>query len=172
MLKTKNLYLTFDDENGIGTIKELATLALKGTGWKLGNCDTLYEKDGETEKIRSLKSDGKVGTLQLITNICNLFKAYPVFNGEGKTVDLYSLNNKAGLSLYEMTMGRDIDSLSVEFNSDDIITRMYVEGEYGEDGYVGIDDVNPTGLSYLMNFDYYKSIGAFTDEHQAALDKY
>jgi len=60
----------------------------------------------------------------------------------------------------------------VEFNSSDIITRLYVEGEYGEDGYVGIDDVNPTGLSYLMNFDYYKSLGMFTDEHQAALDTY
>ena len=72
----------------------------------------------------------------------------------------------------EMTMGRDIDSLTVAYNSDDIITRLYVEGEYSDYGYVGIDDVNPTGLSYLMNFDYYKSIGLFTDEHQEALDKY
>lgn len=51
-------------------------------------------------------------------------------------------------ALFEMTMGRDIESLAVEYNSEDIITRLYVEGEYGEDGYVGIDDVNPTGLTY------------------------
>lgn len=80
------------------------------------------------------------------------------------------MNNKG--ALFEIVMGRDIDSLSVEYNSDDIITRLYVEGEYGDYGYVGIDEVNPTGLTYLMNFDYYKEIGMFTDEHQAALDKY
>lgn len=170
ILKTKNLYLTFDDTNGIGTIQYLMDQVLKGTGWTLGVCDTFYERDGETEKVRSLISEGKVGAHQLTTNVCNLFGAYPVFHGETKTVDIFSLNNKG--KMFEMTMGKDIDSLSVQFNSEDIITRMYVEGEYGEDGYVGIDDVNPTGLSYLMNFDYYKSIGMFTDEHQKALDTY
>jgi hypothetical protein len=169
-LKTKNLYLTFDDTNGIGTLPYLMEQVLKGTGWKLGKHDTFYEKDGKTEKVRSLASDGKTGAYQLITEVCNLFKAYPVFNGDDKTVDIFSLNNK--VSMYEMLVGKDIDSLSVEFSSDDIITRLYVEGEYGEDGYVGIDDVNPTGLSYLMNFDYYKSIGLFTNDHQAALDRY
>ena len=47
-----------------------------------------------------------------------------------------------------------------------------MEGEYGDFGYVGLDSANPTGLSYLFNFDYYKEIGAFTQEHQDALDQY
>ena len=170
ILKTKNLYTTFDDENGIGTLSYLLEQVLKATGWTIGECDTLYERDGETEKIRSLQSDGKVGTYQLITNICNLFNAYPVYDGDKKTVSIYALNNKG--RLYEVTMGRDIESLSVSYDSDNIITRLYVEGGYGEDSYVGIDNVNPTGLTYLLNFDYYKSIGLFTDEHQKALDKY
>ena len=33
VLKTKNLYLVLDDENGIGNIEHLAGLALKNTGW-------------------------------------------------------------------------------------------------------------------------------------------
>lgn len=170
ILKTKNLYLTFDDENGIGTLPYLMEQVQKATGWTLGTCDTLYERDGKTEKVRSLKSDGKTGSYQLIMDICNLFNAYPVFDGNDKTVNIYALNNKG--RLYEMTMGKDIESLSVTYNSDDIITRLYVEGEYGDDGYVGIDEVNPTGLTYLMNFDYYKEIGLFTDDHQEALDLY
>ena len=170
ILKTKNLYMTFDDENGIGTLPYLMEQVLKATGWTLGSCDKLYERDGKTEKVRSLKSDGKAGAYQLITDICNLFNAYPVFDGNAKTVNIYALNNKG--RLYEMTMGKDIESLTVTYNSDDIITRLYVEGEYSDDGYVGIDDVNPTGLTYLMNFDYYKEIGLFTDDHQDALDLY
>lgn len=93
-----------------------------------------------------------------------------MFDGDAKTVSIYALNNKG--KLYEMTMGKDLDSLTVSYNSEDIITRLYVEGEYGEDGYVGIDDVNPTGLTYLLNFDYYKEIGLFTEERQEALDLY
>lgn len=170
ILKTKNLYLTFDDENGIGTLQYLMEQVLRGTGWSLGKTDIFYERDGETEKIRSISSEGKKGAYQLTTNVCNLFNAYPVFNGDTKTVDILSLNHKG--KLFEIVMGKDIESLSVEFNSNDIITRMYVEGEYGEDGYVGIDDVNPTGLSYLMNFDYYDSIGMLTEEQKQAIETY
>lgn len=71
-----------------------------------------------------------------------------------------------------MIVGKNLSALTVDYDSDCIVTRLYVEGEYSEDGYVGIDDVNPTGLSYLLNFDYYKKLGLFTDEHQAALDRY
>lgn len=170
VLKTKNLYLQFDDENGIDTCGNLVTKALSGTGWSLGLCDIFYESDGKTEKIRSLSSTGKVGSYQLITNICGLFNAYPVYNGATKTVDIHALSNK--LPQDEMIVGHNLTALSVELDSDSIVTRLYVEGEYGEDGYVGIDDVNPTGLSYLLNFDYYKEIGLFGDEHQAALDTY
>ena len=54
----------------------------------------------------------------------------------------------------------------------DVITRLYVEGEYGDNGYVGIDGVNPTGLPFLLNFDYYRELGVFTEEHEEALAEY
>lgn len=38
--------------------------ALTNTGWTLGECDTFYERDGETEKIRSISSSGKKGAYQ------------------------------------------------------------------------------------------------------------
>lgn len=166
LLKTKNLYLTFDDETGIGTISTLITRALSNTGWTLGECDTLKERDGVTEKIRSLKSDGKKGAYQLVTDICNLFKAYPIYHADTKTVDIHALNNKGPMR--EMYIGKNLNAISVEPSTENIITRLYVEGEYGDYGYVGIDDVNPTGLPYLMNFDYYCSIGTFTPAHEAA----
>ena len=170
LLKTKNLYLVFDDTNGIDTCPALIEKALAGTGWKLGACDTFYERDGKTEKIRSLSSDGKVGAHQLVATICNLFCAYPVYHGATKTVDIHALVNKKPLK--EMIVGQNLTALTTDYDSDNLVTRLYVEGEYGEDGYVGIDDVNPTGLPYLLNFDYYKKIGLFTEEHQEALDSY
>lgn len=170
VLKTKNLYLVFDDTNGIGTCQELVEKALMNTGWKLGVCDTFFEKDGVTEKIRSLSSEGKVGAYQLITNICGLFNAYPVYNGSTKTVDIHALADKR--KMVEMIVGKNMSAVSASYNTDNLVTRLYVEGEYGENGYVGIDDVNPTGLTYLLDFGYYIDVGLFTEEHQKALDTY
>lgn len=170
ILKTKNIYLIFDDENGIDTIGNLVNKILVNTGWSLGLCDTFYESDGTTEKIRSLVSEGKAGAYKLITDVCNLFKGYPVYHGDTKTVDIRAMNDKQGYS--EMTIGRNLDSLTVDYNSENIVTRLYVEGEYGDFGYVGIDDVNPTGLSYILNFDYYRSIGMFTAQQEQALNEY
>lgn len=169
-LKTKNLYLVFDDTNGIGKIHELASLALASTGWELGECDAFYEADGVTEKERSIKSDGKLGSYQLIQNICNLFNGYPVFDSDKKKVHLYCLNRRNAQR--ELTIGKNMDSVERIPNSRNIITRLYVEGEYGDFGYVGIDSENPTGLNFLLDFGYYKEIGMFTEKHQEALDKY
>lgn len=178
ILKTKNLYLAFDEENGIGTAEYLLEQILANTGWTIGECDTFYERDGFSDsgeqvvKQRSLSTESKVGSYQLINELCGLFNAYPVFHGDTKTVDLHALSDRNIMETRELYIGKNLDSLSVEYDSESIVTRLYVEGEYGDYGYVGIDDVNPTGLSYLLNFDYYKEIGVFTDEHQKALDNY
>lgn len=170
-LKTRNIYLTFDDTNGIDTIEGLMTKILKGTGWTLGHCDTIYETGSETEeKVRSLISDGKMGALSLIHTVCNLFKCRPVFRTEDNEVDIYAMSNRH--QILEGEVGKTLTTLSATYDSSDIVTRLYVEGEYGEYGYVGIDDVNPTGLNYLLNFDYYREIGVFTAEHEAALNTY
>lgn len=177
-LKTKNLYLYFDDTNGIGTLPYLMNQILAGTAWTFDEdgSDVFYENyatDESAEKVekkRSLSSDSKAGAYSLIASVCDLFNAYPVYDAVNKKVACFDLNNKK--PLWEMEVGKNLTALSKESNSENIVTRLYVEGDYDEKEYVGIDDVNPTGLSYLMNFDYYKSIGAFTDAHQAALDKY
>ncbi len=178
ILKTKNIYLVFDEENGIGTLPYLMEQILAGTGWAFDaeRSDIFYENRGvdesaeRVEKKRSLSVDSKSGSYELITKVCDLFKAYPVFDTENKKVICYALENKR--PLWEMEVGRNLTALTKQMDSSSIVTRLYVEGDYDEEEHVGIDDVNPTGLNFLMNFDYYKEIGLFTSEHQATLDKY
>lgn len=174
ILKTKNLYKVFDDTNGIGTARYLAGQALENTGWTLGAVDAFCERDGVTEKVRSLSSSGKRGAWQLIQDICDLFNAYPVFHDDGtnRTVDIHALSNKKPIT--ELFIGKNLDAITVEQSSDNIITRLYVEGEYGDHGYAGIDgaDANMAHLPFIMNFDYFKNSGMFTAAHQAALDRY
>ena len=42
--------------------------------------------------MRSLESDNRRGAYMLISDICNLFAAYPVYDGDARTVSVYSLN--------------------------------------------------------------------------------
>ena len=172
-LKTKNIYATFDDTNGIGNLPDLMDKVLKGTLWSFdrANSDTFYENDDPTrEKVRSLQSEGKEGALQLITEVCNLFSAYPVYDGDARTVTCYSKNHFGPMR--ELQIGKNINSLDVKYDSSSIITRLYVEGTYDEDNYLTISSVNPTGLSYIQDFSYYKELGLFTAEHEAAEQQY
>lgn len=169
-LKTKSLYRSFDDENGIGKCKDLIEEAIIGSGWHLGHCDTFIEADGSKEKIRSYSCDTKTGAYEMINGICTLFDARPVFDGLTRTIDIYALQDTDGAM--EVLYGRNSDSITRKLDSSNLVTRLYVEGEYEDYGYVGIDDVNPTGLNFLLNFDYYKELGFFGDAEEAALQKY
>lgn len=170
ILKKRNLFMYFDDENGIGTLRELAERALENTEWALGLVDTIYEADGTTEKIRSYECGEKHGAYNMISDLCDKFGAYPVYHGDTYTVDLIARANKP--NTLEMRPGKNLKSMKRTEDSSNMVTRLYVEGEYGEFGYVGIDSVNPTGLNFLLNFDYYRQIGAFTAEHETALTAY
>ena len=57
-------------------------------------------------------------------------------------------------------------------NTENLVTRLYVEGSFGEDGYVGIESVNPTTMNFLLNFDYFKSIGLFTEQNEQNVEDY
>ena len=169
-LTKKRTSLIFDDKNGIDTIKNLATKILSGTQWSLGIVDTFYEEDGETEKIRSIKTEGNENTYSLISMLCEKFNGYPIYNGETKTVDIRAMSAKE--NSIDLSITTNLSSLKIETNVRDIITKLYVKGAYDDLGFVGIDEINPTGAPFILNFDYYKEIGVFTSEHQQIYDKY
>lgn len=176
LLKKRNLYLEFTDENGIGTLEQLATIALNGSGCALGHYDTFYEPGTQTEKVRTYNCSTKTGTYQMIQDLCDKFYAYPVyyFDDGVLTVDLLARARHDGL--LEMRLDKNLSKISRKRDSSDIITRLYVEGEYGDLGYVGIDDIDtvykPAGLNCLIDFSYYDEIGALTNEQRQAIEDY
>lgn len=171
-LKTKNLYKYFDDLNGIGTCEELIERAIRGSGWKLVSCDTFFESDGMTEKVRSYTCEAKTGAYNMIAGICELFDARPEFDGYKKEIRIKALTNTEGWM--EILYGKNMDKIKRTLDSSNLVTRLFVEGEYGDFGYVGIDDVpaNESGLPFILNFDYFKELGTFTGAHQTIVDDY
>ena len=120
--------------------------------------------------MRSISCDTRRGAYLLISDICKLFPAYPVYDGETRTVNIYSLNRHE--EVLELNFAKNLTGVERKEDAADIVTRLYVEGEYADGGYVGIDDVNPTGLPFLFNFDYFRELGVFTEAHEQVLLEY
>jgi hypothetical protein len=84
-----------------------------------------------------------------------LFEAKPIYHGEGRTVDIVPINpfskpedgsmpdiSKAD-GVVELHYGKNIKNVSRKLNTENLITKLYAYGSYGDDvsGYCGIDEV-------------------------------
>lgn len=164
-LKFKNLGLEFSDDEGnnIGTAKELAQTILDGTGWSVGYVYPFAEKDGTT-KYRSLKASAKTGAFKLMSTMCDLFDAKPIYHGDSRTVDILPINpfsepapgELPDLSLasevVELHYGKNVKNVTRTPNAENIVTKMYAYGSYGDktSGYCGLDECEHTEHIYTL----------------------
>lgn len=167
LLRLKNLGLEFSDDKGnnVGTAKELATAILERTGWKLGEVYTFYEKDKKTEKKRSLRASAKTGAFKLMTMMCELFEAKPVYHGDTRTVDIlpinpFSVSSEGELpdltlnnNVVELHYGKNVSNVQRTLNTENIVTKLYAYGSYGDktSGYCGIDECTHTEYTFVLN---------------------
>ena len=156
LLKTRALDLEFSDDEGnnVGTADQFLQTILEGTGWKPGKVAKFYEDDGETVKIRSMNAAVKTGAFRLIQQMCELFEAKPVFNGD-YTVDILPMNPFSKLepgeipdavydgaedddrylvhsNVIELHYDKNIKSFERHRNTDNLATRLYAYGAYGD----------------------------------------
>ncbi len=157
-LAQKNLFLTLsNDGSGVGTARELLERILDGTGWQIGRMDTFLEADGVTEKVRTLTSSKKAGAYRMISQLADLFGASPVYHGRSRTVDLLM---EVGRDLgVEFRYAKNLESVHRTCSSDNLCTRLYVDYLESEQGYIGIERVNPLGTSFVLNFSYLAHLG-------------
>lgn len=166
LLKSKNLGLEFSDDEGnnTGTANELLTTILDGTGWAVGYVYPFAEKDGST-KYRSLKSSSKTGAFKLISTMCDLFDAKPIYHGDNRTVDIVPINpfsetpnghtpdvSKAD-GVVELHYGKNVSNVQRSLNTENLITRLYAYGAYGDKtyGYCGIDIAEHAEYIFTVN---------------------
>lgn len=181
LLKTKNMGLEFTDADGnnVGTAYDLLTEILNGTTWTPGDVYRFVEKDqyetyvenGVTktrkkEKMRTLRASAKTGAFKLITQMCDLFDAKPVFHGDTRTVDIIPMNpfsvstdgelpsiflpdghagkeeNRQGSKVIELHYGQNVSNVTRTMNTENIVTKLYAYGSWGDTatGYCGIDE--------------------------------
>ena len=93
LLNTKNLGLEFSDSEGnnTGTIGQIAATILEGTGWHLGTVAEFKEEDKfdkpDKEKVRSFNASAKTGAFKMMSSLCEMFDAKPIYHGEGTYIE-------------------------------------------------------------------------------------
>ena len=164
LLKTKNLDLEFSDDEGnnIGTIKEIAETILEGTGWHLGKVATFWEEekyfDGEKkEKVRTFSASTKTGAFKLMSDLCDLFDAKPIYHGEGtyiengetkvgRTVDILPMNpfskdTEPGQipaevleekKILELHYAKNVKNVTRTLKTENLVTKLSAYGSHGD----------------------------------------
>lgn len=146
LLKTKALDLEFSSEEGnnVGTAEQLLTTILEGTDWNVGYVEDFLDNDGSV-KHRTLEAPAKTGAMKMIQDMCDLFEAKPIFHGDTKTVDIVHMNPfskvangevpkevKEGRNILELHYDNNIFDLSRTANTENIVTKLYAYGAYGD----------------------------------------
>lgn len=163
----------------------LTDLLYEQTGWKLGRISdkVLYDsvetivdiiKENENvalttnEKLRYQES-AKVKWYDFITNdISEQFECYPIFNSYDKTIDLLDEKDIGGNSYLMLTYDNYIKNLESTSSSEEIYTRLTLEGNEG----ITIVDVNPSGNKFIEDYSYFIDNREMSDNLINALNIY
>ena len=151
LLNTKNLNLEFSDEEGnnVGTIGEIAATILEGTSWHLGEVASFKEEDkyapAGKEKVRSFTASAKTGAFKMMSDLCELFDAKPIYHGDDRSVDIIpmnpfsekldegvippDLNKKKVIELY---YDKNVRNITRTLNTENLVTVFSAYGSYGD----------------------------------------
>lgn len=129
-----------------------------------GAWDYALYGEGASDKRRTLIAE-KSNRFNLIQTLAELFKVWAVFEmktNEDGTISkkVYFKENAIRENFSGFHKGVNLKGLERSVDSDNIVTKMYVEdidSDFAENGFVTIrtSSLNPWGENYIYNFKYY-----------------
>lgn len=159
-----------------------ADLILSQSGWTVASSSSLSEtityrdENGDlqtvTQEKKRILNYSNENIFNMLQNLATLFQVFLTFNNTNKTVTISETNPVVHNDVI-IQYGKNTTNIQRHYDSDKLITKLYCYGGTSvSDGLVGISSVNPTLENYLLNFDYYKANGTWTDTHTALLDAF
>lgn len=152
--------------------------------WDINDDDILTPGEiiYETEKLRLVEGQDS-NRFNLLQTIAETFGVYCKFQYEydenyhiiGRTVVFYNnFFQEDEEGVFDLNYHYDTDDISREMDSTELITKMIVLNQDGEDveNSMMTTDANLLLENYLLNFDYLYSIGAINKEQYQEIKKY
>lgn len=149
------------------TVNEGTPQERKGSIWGVPFCG-----NGANDKRRTLVAE-KSNRFNLIQNLAELFKVWPVFSftcdGALTKKEIWFKEKAIRENFSGFHKGVNLTNLERTIDSNEVVTKMYVEdveSEYAEDGFVTIrtSKLNRGGENFYYNFKYYVDQGLLDGE--------
>lgn len=128
------------------SVEEYFTQALEQTGWTLGTIS-----DGLKETYRTFDDENDITKYEAVQNGIETFGAVADFDGETRTLNLYTINDVRVNRGVVLKKENYASSIEITSDTEEIVTRLYIKGS--ED--LTIESVNPTGMRYIEDFSYF-----------------
>ncbi|HBH3652753.1 TPA: hypothetical protein KSK13_003413 [Clostridioides difficile] len=161
---------TSDIENKIISMNEYMKTE---TGWQLGYVDEdiaydILENGSKQEKIRWQESVNTNWYDFITKNIKEEFNCVIEFDTFNKLVNLYNIDSFGDEVKITLTEDNYIKSIERTLNTNDIVTRLKLEGNEEMD----IIDSTETGYPYIENYSYFIENGEMSPELIKAINVY
>lgn len=163
------IHLSIEDDidNGIYSLNSL----LNEIGWSLDYVDDSVRYENAEEQTFKMRWQENISSswLDFISNdLADQFRCIPTFDTVNKTINLYDLNTFGEEIKICLSKDNYLKSLENEVASEDLITRLYLEGNEELD----ISDASPSGYTFLNDFSYFINNREMSDELISSLLKY
>lgn len=142
------------------------------TSWKIGYIDPEVREDrskGQNHRKYRVFNVSEQDWLSFLReDIQKSFDCVLEFDSLNKVINIYHIDNiteDKGLYISKQNYAKKI---SRQVKDDDLITRLNI---YGKDN-LDITDINPTGMPYIEDFSYYRTLKYMPQDLLDALDKY
>lgn len=148
---------------------------------KYGYCPYLFQTEKHCRKIRTLNGE-KSNRFNLTQELGKVFEMYPMYyidhNAAGKALSkkLFYITEKGIENKLGFRYEKNLSNISRTLNSDQIITKLYVEDVDSDLSKTGLCSIktaedNPSKDSFIINFDYYIAKGIL-DKDKTEADLY
>jgi len=122
------------------------------------------------EKYRSVDKEQGVSAYDQLKDVACIFGGKLKFDGLHKQVSLKKcIGRDTGIAF---KTGYNMSGISRQRSTTEIMTRLFVINQTSQEGYIGIEDVNPLGTDFLLDFSYYRDLGLLTEEYEEAINDF
>ena len=99
----------------------------------------------------------------ILLTIAEKYDGILKFNSKTMTVDMLE-RQPTDRPVLDLRVSKNLKNFSISYDTSEMYTRLYCYGATDDNGItLDITETNPTGLGYIDNFEYFKTIG-YTDE--------
>lgn len=121
-------------------------------GWSVGNVTV-------KNAYRGLEAT-ETSPFSVLVTIAEKFDGVLIFHSKTKTIDLVPAYTDSQRSVFDLSVNKNLQNVEITYDTSDMVTKLYCFGaEDKRQVELTIMSVNPTGLAYITNFDYFLNLG-------------